>query len=123
MKERPVAVLCFEILILLSTGIGLVLQIIVSYKDSLFAFIGAAITTTLALLISRGRKNWARWLLVCLFLPGAASMVWDISGTLAAGYPVLTIGIALLQALGLALLFTRQSSEWVRNKPSLKINE
>lgn len=83
---------------------------------------GAAITTALTLLVSRWRINWARWVSLAMFALGGALVISDAT-TIFAGSTPTTIVIALLQALlqvvGLALLFTPQSSSWIRSKPSV----
>ena len=73
----------------------------------------AALMVALTLWVSRKRSNFARWLLLVFFLGGLILMLMYPSAIWAQGYPVITIGVAVLQALALALLFTKQSNDWL----------
>lgn len=96
---------------------GLVHYFVV-FDDGLFGMLfNAAIMAGLTLAVSRKRWNWARWVLTVLFALGLAMMLWMRADVLSIGYPVVTIGVAVLQAIALALLFTRQSSRWLRKEP------
>jgi hypothetical protein len=68
----------------------------------------------LALLVSRGRTAWAKWLLVILCAIGLP-LVWAsfAAGTIA-GSPPLAVGQVALQAGSLLLLFTGEARRWLR---------
>jgi hypothetical protein len=69
----------------------------------------------LALLVSRGRIGWAKWLLVVLCGIGLP-LVWAsfAAGTIV-GSPPLAIVQAALQAGSLLLLFTEQARRWLKD--------
>ena len=125
MTDRPRSIQLFEALQLASLAIGLVhLLATTSPTDAgwVEAFIGLPLTLLLTLLVSRWRKNWARWVLVVFFVIGAAFMVWAawvVPEIYSTGYPVATLVVVLLQTIGLILLFTPVSSAWLRGRPSL----
>jgi cytochrome c oxidase subunit IV len=123
MEDRPLDIQRFELLQLTCVFVGL----IHSFAVGLFGVIGpifsALISVTLTLLISRGRKNWARWALLVMFLIGVAGLVVGSFFGLtqrawAVGYPALTILTWLLQIAALTLLFTSKSDSWLRSKPA-----
>lgn len=68
----------------------------------------------LTLAISRGRQNWARWVLLVLYVYVAISVV---TFSLIAGTEAALIGglLAVLPGAVLALAFTKQSSAWLRS--------
>jgi hypothetical protein len=68
----------------------------------------------LALLVSRGRIGWAKWLLVALCANGLP-LVWAsfTAGTIV-GSPPLAVAQAALQAGSLLLLFTVEARAWLR---------
>lgn len=68
----------------------------------------------LALLVSRGRIGWAKWLLVALCAIGLP-LVWAsfAGGTLVGSAP-LAAAQAALQAGSLALLFTSEARAWLK---------
>jgi hypothetical protein len=83
--------------------------------------IGLGFALGLTLLVSRRRRNWARWVMLVVFVVGAASMTFEIPILLASGIPgALALGIALVQAFALALLFAPEASNWLRSKETLE---
>ena len=116
--EGPRDIRRFETIQLVSIAVGLIHAFATFKGGALDAIIGAVITVALTLLVSRRRQNWARWVLLAMFLFGAAFMVWFAKAILSAGYPAVTLLVTLMQTVALAMLFTRQSSDWLRHKSS-----
>jgi len=71
----------------------------------------------LTLFVSRGRKNWARWALVALYVLSALSDAWEFRAILSFGHPLITALSLLLRGAALVLAFTPQSTEWLRQAP------
>ena len=118
MNDAPLNVRRFEVLQLASIFIGLIHQFAVT-DGGIFAPIAqAAILVGLTMLVSRRRKNWARWVLLGFFGLGAAFMIWNAAAVLALGYPVITLTVTLMQTAALALLFTPQTARWLCADPS-----
>jgi hypothetical protein len=70
----------------------------------------------LILLVSRGRKNWARWLLAGMYVLGLAFMLWQMRALMNVGMPLITLGVTLLQTIALVMLFTPDSAAWFRKQ-------
>jgi hypothetical protein len=75
------------------------------------AFIG------LTLLVTRGRRNWARWVLLAVYVLGVAFEIWTWQAILTAGHPVITLASVVLRGAALVLAFTPQSTAWLRTAP------
>ena len=118
-EARPASIRYFEHLTVASFAVGLLHQLSSTTVGLVGTFVVAAITIGLALLASRRRKNWARWVLTIMFVLGAGFTVLDMRAVLAIGYPLVTVLVFLLQAIALALLFTQEASDWFHRKPSL----
>ncbi|MEO8141263.1 MAG: hypothetical protein ABI617_01245 [Sphingomicrobium sp.] len=114
----PADIRRFEALQLTSIVLGTLHQFAAHRNGLIDAIIGAIISLVLTLLISRKRKNWARWLLLIMSLMGATFMLWNAATVFAQGYPLLTIAVTVIQAAALFLLFTNQSSKWLRQRHS-----
>ena len=108
----------FETLQITSISLGLVNQSAAFNAGLIDAVIGVIIMLALTLQVSRRRKNWARWLLLIMFVLGAAFMVWNAAAVFALGYPLLTVAVTVLQVGALVLLFTKGSSNWLSHRPS-----
>jgi cytochrome c oxidase subunit IV len=120
MEDRPLDIRRFETLQLVSAFVGLIHGFAIRREGIFASTFGALVTVTLTLLISRGRKNWARWTLLVMAVTGAALIVVGsflglTQEALATVYPVLTALVWLLQIVALALLFTPQSTNWLRS--------
>jgi hypothetical protein len=116
MTKPPRNVRYFEALMIISLAVGLIHQLVVTSGGLVAAIAVAAPLLTLTLLVSRRRQNWARWTLAGIFLLGLALTAIDMRSLFGMSYPLITIGVALLQTVGMALLFTRQSSDWFRRE-------
>jgi FtsH-binding integral membrane protein len=117
MEDRPPYIRAFETLQLASAFVGLIHGFAIG--QVFVAIFGAVITITLTLLISRRRKNWARWTLFGTWALGLAMVVAGLfigitQEALSTTYPVLTALVWLMQTVALALLFTPQSARWLR---------
>lgn len=125
MDDRPLEIRRFETLQLASVAIALINGFSIG-KEGLFGPVfDVVIVVTLTMLISRGRKNWARWTLFALLVVGAvllaaASFFGLTQETLSEAhlstinYLVATF-VWLMQVAALALVFTPQSARWLRS--------
>lgn len=120
MTGVPLHIRLFESLQLASIFIVLIVGFAMDNRVFEACF-GAAMMVALTLLVSRGRKNWARWVWLAMIVLGGALVISDAT-TIFARSTAVTIAIALLQtllqAVGLVLLFTPQSSDWIRGNPA-----
>jgi len=121
MEDRPVDIRRFEAVQLLSIFVGLIHGFAV--RGAIEPVFSALIGVTLTLLISRRRKNWARWTLLVMFLIGmaviiAGSFFGITQEAFSKVYPVLTVIVWALQLVALVLLFTPQSTNWLRSAPA-----
>lgn len=117
MAGAPLHIRRFETLQLASIFIGLIDGF--ANGGGLFdAIFGAAVMVALTLLVSRGRKNWARWVWLVMFVLGSAFMIWTAPTVFALSYPVITVAVTLMQTVALVLLFTPQSANWLRTNPA-----
>ncbi len=113
MTEAPSHIRLFERLQLTSIFFGLIHGFAIG--DEVFGGIfGAAMMVAFTLLVSRGRKNWARWVWLVMFVFGAAFMIWNAPIVFALGFPAITVAVTLMQAFALILIFTPQSANWLR---------
>ena len=118
-EARPPSILWFERLSLASLLLGLINVVVDPTSIWPFVIFSDGITITLILLVSRGRKNWARWVLGTMFALGFIFMIWQFRALMAEAIPLVTLGVTVLQIVGLIMLFTPQSSAWFRNRKSL----
>ena len=118
MTDAPLHIRRFETLQLASIVVGLIHQFAVIDGGIFDAIMGAAIMIALTLFVSRRRKNLAKWLLLGMFVFGAAFMAWNAPTVFALGYPAITLAVTLMQAIALAFLFTPQSADWLRRSSS-----
>lgn len=68
----------------------------------------------LTLLVTRGRKNWARGVLLALYLLSALFEVWEFRTILSVGHPLIMALSLVLRGAALVLAFTPESTEWLR---------
>ena len=116
--SAPLDVRRFETLQIIAVAVGLVHQFAAFDYGTVDAVLAAILVLVLTLLVSRKRKNWVRWLLLVMYVFGAAMMVWSAATFGMKGYPAVTFGITVVQTVALALLFTTESSDWLRRQPS-----
>ena len=125
MDDRPLAIRRFETLQLASVAIALINRFAVGKEGVFGPVFDALIVVTLTLLISRRRKNWARWTLLVFFIVGivflAAASFFGLAQEALAETHVSTSNwllagvVWLMQGAALALVFTPQSASWLRS--------
>lgn len=71
----------------------------------------------LTLFVTRGRKNWARWALLALYILSVLFDAWQFRAILSFGHPLVTAVSLVLRGAALVLAFTPQSTEWLRQAP------
>lgn len=81
---------------------------------------GLAIFIALTLLVSRRRKNWARWALLIFQMFGFVFALWQgvSQAIFSQPYALVTALSWLIQAVALVLVFTPQSGQWLRGDQS-----
>ena len=120
MTSMPLNIRRFETLQIVSVAVGLINGFWVIEGHLLNAIVSAVVVLALTLLVSRLRKNWARWTLLGLFMFGIAFTVWNAPTLFAFGYTATAIALAvdLMNAIALILLFTPEAANWLRATPS-----
>lgn len=123
MADPPDDIRRFEMLQLASAFIGLIHGFATGAQSVFASIFGAFVTIALTLLVSRARKNWARWTLVVFVVFGVALIIWGIfvgltQEALSKVYPAITALVWVMQAVALVLVFTPQSSSWLRSARS-----
>ena len=113
MFQAPLDIRRFESLKILSVILGLISVFSATDEGLLDTTIETAVTLALTLGVSRGRKNWARWLLLVQFGIGAAIAISNVGLVLSVGYPLLTAAVWLISAVALGFAFTPESSRWL----------
>jgi hypothetical protein len=119
---RPPAIIWFERLFLFSLALGVV-QAWVGHEQAaargslagqpLAVVLSLLVLGGTALLVSRGRIWWARWLLTLLYLAGLPLFLIELDTGRVIGWAALSVLQAALQAAATALLFTRDARRWV----------
>jgi hypothetical protein len=125
MTEAPIDIRRFETVQIALMCLALVSSFILDQAFIDTFGMGVIIGQTLAiggfigltLLVTRGRKNWARWVLLALYLLSALFAVWEFRTILSVGHPPITALSLVLRGAALALAFTPQSTEWLRQAP------
>lgn len=120
MTDAPLSIRWFETVQIASVIIGLINGFAVIHGDILRSVVSAVIVLGLTFLVSRGRKNWPRWVFLGMLVLGAAWMVRSAPIVLAFGYlpAAIAIGVSLMNAVAVVLLFTPESAEWVQTSRS-----
>ena len=116
MTDAPLSIRWFETVQIVSIIIGLINGFAVTHGDILGSVVSAVILLALTFLVSRGRKNWPRWVFLGMLVLGTAWMVWSAPTVLAFGYLPASIALAvsLMNAVAVLLLFTPDSAKWVQ---------
>lgn len=115
MADRPPNIRLFETVQIVSIIVGVIHSFIV-FDDVFDVTIEAIAALALTLVISRGRKNWARWVLATSFIISVLLMIWQWDAIFETGFPLITIGVMLAQFAAVALLFTHEASAWLSGR-------
>jgi hypothetical protein len=120
MADAPLSIRWFETIQIVSVILGLINGFAVTRDDVFRSVVSAVIVLTLTFLVSRGRKNWPRWVFLGMLVLGAAWMVWSAPTVLAHGYfpASIAFGVSLMNALAVVLLFTPEAAKWVQSPRS-----
>ena len=120
MSDAPWSIRWFETVQILSVMIGLTNGFAVIHDDYLSSIASAVIVLGLTFLVSRGRKNWPRWVFLGMLVLGVAWMIWSAPTLFEYGYLASAIGFvaSLMNVAAVVLLFTPESSKWVQTSPS-----
>lgn len=122
---RPRSVAIFEALYLLTILISVVQSSLGWHQVTAIAspalviavqVITMAILLALVLLVSRRRQNWARWVLVVLFVIGLPALAKIVMSGQLPGSLWITIVQTVLQLVALFMLFTPPSQAWFRKR-------
>ena len=115
MDETPPATIrFFETVQIASVLIGLAHQFSVPTISVVDAVITAVLLLALTLLVSRGKKNWARWVIALSFPCGVVLTAYLNLSSQAAPISILSLIALLMQGAGVVLLFTRPSARWLK---------
>ena len=76
-------------------------------------FFSLVLNMTLVLFVSRRRSRVAKWILVALFLFGLTSYLQFLVTGLQSFDDWAEIGLGLVQAVGIGMLFTPSAREWL----------
>jgi uncharacterized BrkB/YihY/UPF0761 family membrane protein len=125
MDDRPLDIRRFETLQIASVVVAIINGFSVGQEGVVGPVFDAVFVTTFSLLISRGRKNWARWTLLGCFVAGVIFLVvasfFGLTqealshAHLSTGNLVLAALVWLMQVWALTLVFTPQSADWLRS--------
>jgi len=123
-ETRPWSIVAFERLFLGALLIGAIHS--AAKWDELVAMASPAfvlavqvltfgLVLLLVLLVSRKRSNIAKWINVGLFVLGLPMLGAQFRSGLALGWPLVTIGQSVIQAIALALLFSPSARDWLNS--------
>jgi hypothetical protein len=122
---RPRAIAGFELLWVLSLAMGVIQSAAgwrqLTMRGNMAFILGVQIITfsiilLLVLLVSRARRNFAKWILVILFVSGLPAIYQAFKSGHVAGIPVVSATQTLAQAVALILLFTPDARAWLRDR-------
>lgn len=94
--------------------VSIAMAVLFSKDGSLDMIFTTGLLLVLTLLVSRGHRNWARWVLTIMFVLGVALLIWVAPLLISQGRLAITITATVIQAIGVSLLFTKQSDTWLR---------
>ena len=119
---RPTTIVLFEALFLASLA-GAVVRVAIAWSRMTeqgtihlilaVLFFSLVLNLTLVLFVSRRRSRVAKWILILLFLIGLTSYLRLLETGVRDLDDWAEIGLGLVQALGLALLFTPSARAWL----------
>jgi hypothetical protein len=120
MTDAPWSIKWFETVQIVSVMIGLINGFAVIHDDILGSVVSALVVMGLTFLVSRGRKNWPRWVFLGMLALGVPWMAWNATTMLAYGYfpAAIAVGVTLMNAVAVVLLFTPESAKWVQTSAS-----
>jgi len=121
MTDAPWSIKWFETVQIVSVMIGLINGFAVIHGDIFRSVLSAVIVLGLTFLVSRGRKNWPRWVFLGMLVLGVPWMVWEWTPkALAFGYlpAAIAVGVTLMNAVAVVLLFMPESAKWVQTPRS-----
>lgn len=110
----PTTIRLFETVQIASVLIVLVHLFAVPAISVVDAIIASVLILVLTLLVSRRRKNWARWVIVLSFALGLAVAACLRSASQAEPVSIVSLIALLMQGAAVVLLFTRQSARWLK---------
>ena len=126
--DRPKNVARFEWLIYSSLFVGMVYAIAI-FRDLDQRSIGSlpfvlGLFCLLIWLIARRRKNWARWILLILWLAAAYPEIKDLVASTNPHHIVTILPVVrdLLQLAAVSLLFSPSSNSWFRPRTDSNTN-
>lgn len=120
MSDAPLSIRRFETLQIVTATIGLINGFAVIHDDIFRSVMSAVIMLALTFLVSRGRKNWPRWVFLGAAALGFPWVLWSVPAIIVAyGYfpAAVAVGVSLMNVLALVLLFTPESAKWLRTQP------
>jgi len=116
MTEAPLDIRRFETVQVVLMFLALISSFTINHQTLIDTLV-IGIFIGLTLLVTRGRMNWARWMLLAIYLLGVVVEIWNFRAILAFGHPIIVVGSVLLRGAALILAFTPQSTEWLRTAP------
>ena len=116
MTDAPLSIRRFETLQIVSVAIGLLNGFAVIPGDNLRGIVSAVVVLTLTFLVSRRRKNWPRWVFLAILVVGLPWMARNAPILLDHGFlpAAVAVGVTLMNALAVVLLFLPESTKWVQ---------
>jgi hypothetical protein len=125
---RPVGIVGFERLFILSLLIGIV-QCVLGWNDAVVVIGSAAVVLTIEILIgilalllvffiSRRRSNVAKWIMIGIFLIGLPGLFHLLIWRPVNVSVLLSVIQVVLEGIALGLLFNPSARSWFRARPS-----
>jgi hypothetical protein len=118
MADAPPDIRRFETAQIVLMVLALIYSFTINHEPLIDTFV-ICLFIGLTFLVSRGRKNWARWLLLAIYVLGVLVEIWNWRLILAAGHPVIVAASVVLRGAALVLAFTPQSTAWLRTAPNV----
>ena len=121
MEDAPPSIKRFETIQIVAVALALMNGFAVGDDRLLDSIVSAVVVLTLTLRVSRRRKNWPRWVLLAILALALPWIAWSIPKVVTVyGYLPATVAIliTLMNGIAVVLLFTPESSKWLRAEPS-----